>query len=827
MSILSELEFTGDFSQGFSINLTIYKEDELNAKVERGTSGKLPKSDLDQLYQQWSESYQNYLDIAYKNSNFALKKKEIITNIHTEKDKLERQKAEAFSQYAEIEKKLLETFKEWLNSSAFSKIKETLKDALNLNKTKANRILIKSNNSNLRKLPWQKWNLLDDYVSTEIGLTSPNFCHTNVDYKPKTKVKILVILGKDANIHQEIENLQNLSNYLEIKDISPQKLIELDETLWHEHWDILLFNGHSNSISEEKDGEIQLDSEHKITISRLRNHLKQAIKNGLQLAIFNSCKGLGIAYELTEGGDLHIPQILVMRELLPVNIAPLFLSYFFEAFTNNKSFYQSVREARNRLGLLEAEYPASSWLPIICQNTAIKPPLWKELYHIPDPLPKPKIKFKEYLLITLTATALILGIRETGLLESFELKTFDFFLNARPVNQKLDDRIVIVEVTEEELEGKNAEIFYSISDLTLAKVIRKIKQGKPKVIGLDLFRDIPLGKGNEELVKELQKTDIPIIGTCGVYDDEDDPSIAPPPSLSIKQIGYADLLTDKDGIIRRQLLAVDTKTVNNTKCFANKSLAIFLSLYYLGEQGFSIKDNILQIENTQFLRLKPNSGGYHNLDSKGYQILFNPRKSRQTAPMFSVTQILDNNFDLNLIKDKIVLIGVTAESAGDYHNTINHTISGVEVHAQMISQILDNVIENKPLLRPLSAKDDLICLIICGLGGGLFFWKLNKNKYEIIGITVIILGIASICYILLIWQGLWLPFVPMILILPTTKLLIIIGSRIRVSSSQSGLTKGVKNSHHIIITHGSPFTFLSQTTLEGLLLIEYIESHTS
>jgi hypothetical protein len=47
----------------------------------------------------------------------------------------------------------------------------------------------------------------------------------------------------------------------------------------------------------------------------------------------------------------------------------------------------------------------------------------------------------------------------------------------------------------------------------------------------------------------------------------------------------------------------------------------------------------------------------------------------------------------------------------------------------------------------------------------------------------------------------------------------------RVSSSQSGLTKGVKNSHHIIIIHGSPFTFLTQTALEGFFLIQNIESH--
>ena len=48
--------------------------------------------------------------------------------------------------------------------------------------------------------------------------------------------------------------------------VYPQDVIELDQPLWKESWDILLFNGHSKSNSTATDAEIQLDKNTKISI---------------------------------------------------------------------------------------------------------------------------------------------------------------------------------------------------------------------------------------------------------------------------------------------------------------------------------------------------------------------------------------------------------------------------------------------------------------------------------------------------------------------------------------------------------------------------------
>jgi len=103
--------------------------------------------------------------------------------------------------------------------------------------------------------------------------------------------------------------------------------------------------------------------------------LSKAIAKGLQLAIFNSCNGLGLAKQLE---DLHIPQIIVMRELVPDQVAQEFLKYFLDAFAGGESLYLAVRSARGRLHDegLEAGIPGVTWLPIICQNPATMPMIW-------------------------------------------------------------------------------------------------------------------------------------------------------------------------------------------------------------------------------------------------------------------------------------------------------------------------------------------------------------------------------------------------------------------------------------------------------------------
>ncbi|MBP0030796.1 MAG: hypothetical protein J7529_20720 [Roseofilum sp. Guam] len=68
-----------------------------------------------------------------------------------------------------------------------------------------------------------------------------------------------------------------------------------------------------------------------------------------------------------------------MGELIPDRVVQEFLKGFLTAFKSGKSFYLSVREAREKLQGLEKYFPSVSLLPVICQNAAEIPPTWQEL----------------------------------------------------------------------------------------------------------------------------------------------------------------------------------------------------------------------------------------------------------------------------------------------------------------------------------------------------------------------------------------------------------------------------------------------------------------
>ena len=176
------------------------------------------------------------------------------------------------------------------------------------------------------------------------------------------------------------------------------ELITLDQPqrqdfikLWREPCDILFYSGHSESDIHGSVGLLEINSKEKLSLEDIRNTFQEAINKGLQVAIFNSCDGLGLAKQLA---DLHLPYIIVWRELVPNDIAQTFLEYFLNSYAEGKSLFTSVQDARNQLIELtvnenkEKLVPGLNWLPIICKNTSKAPPTWKDLGGLTGKLPK-------------------------------------------------------------------------------------------------------------------------------------------------------------------------------------------------------------------------------------------------------------------------------------------------------------------------------------------------------------------------------------------------------------------------------------------------------
>ncbi|NEP51513.1 MAG: ABC transporter substrate-binding protein, partial [Moorea sp. SIO3C2] len=152
---------------------------------------------------------------------------------------------------------------------------------------------------------------------------------------------------------------------------------QLDAALRHDlAWHILFFAGHSSSERkrDRMTGRIYINDTDSLTIDELKHALRKAINNGLKLAIFNSCDGLGLGNALAE---LQIPQVIIMKEPIPDQVAHKFLEFFLTEFTQRKPLEQAVRVARQRLESIQHELPYATWLPVIYQHPTAKPWCWQ------------------------------------------------------------------------------------------------------------------------------------------------------------------------------------------------------------------------------------------------------------------------------------------------------------------------------------------------------------------------------------------------------------------------------------------------------------------
>ena len=185
---------------------------------------------------------------------------------------------------------------------------------------------------------------------------------------------MLAVLG-DARSINVVTDQQLLSRLpgATVTLLAEPSLDELHQQLWQGQWDILFFAGHSSSQGE---GVLRLNRTDAITVLQLKYALRTAITNGLQLAIFNSCDGLGLAWDLA---DLHIPQVIVMREPVADQVAHAFLKHFLSTFAADQPLFLAVRAAREQLQPLEQRYPFATWLPVIVQNPAEPPISWRDL----------------------------------------------------------------------------------------------------------------------------------------------------------------------------------------------------------------------------------------------------------------------------------------------------------------------------------------------------------------------------------------------------------------------------------------------------------------
>ena len=258
---------------------------------------------------------------------------------------------------------LQQGLKQWFDQPDLRDLREQI--LIEVRRSDRARLVMQTHDPWLRRLPWHFWSLLERLPQLEIGISTQ---HTAVSRRLSNPVKILAVLGNSEGIDIQTDPalLERLPHATVVRLVEPTRQA-LSDRLFEQHWDILFFAGHSRSEVSGETGYIWINKTERLTPSELKFALTRAVENGLQLAIVNSCDGLGVARELAA---LQLPHLIVMREPVPDAIAQAFLKYFLTAFSQGNSLCLAVRRARERLHSLEATYPCASWLPVLCQNPA-------------------------------------------------------------------------------------------------------------------------------------------------------------------------------------------------------------------------------------------------------------------------------------------------------------------------------------------------------------------------------------------------------------------------------------------------------------------------
>ena len=372
------------------------------------------------------------------------------------------------------------------------------------------------------------------------------------------------------------------------------------------------------------------------------------------------------------------------------------------------------------------------------------------------------------LITAATVAVCVLLLHSIGLLQSLELAALDQFFRLRP-NEPPEERITIVVIDETDLDEVGS---WPIPDTNIAQLLQKLNVHKPRAIGLDIYRNLPVEHGNQEL-RDVYESMPNLIGIELLTNDKN-VTVLPPPGLNQDQVGFNNVLYDLDGKVRRSLLYWHVKSQ------LHESFALKLALLYLKSKGITptkakCNPEFLQLCKAVFTRFQDNDGGYVGANAGGYQILTNfpkPKYQSSSGEFYSFRQVsmrdvLADKVEENLIKDRIILIGSTAPSLQDfvlipYSSSLMGTakpVPGIQLQAYFISELISAALQGRPLLKVWPDFVENLWIFIWSYLGAVTTWRIRHATRSVLSILVSCFVLTLSAYLAFLY-GWWIPVIP-------------------------------------------------------------------
>ena len=333
-------------------------------------------------------------------------------------------------------------------------------------------------------------------------------------------------------------------------------------------------------------------------------------------------------------------------------------------------------------------------------------------------------KYKNYTTLFILLFLLIaLKTANPGFVKAISFLSFDLYQKIFPL-KKESSEVVIIDIDEKSLK-KFGQFPWNRS--VFARIIENVNTAEPKAIGFDVFfsekdkqspeeiiksynliptdvSQIQKIKGHDEILREeLERSNsvIAVLGSNvsshGTYDRSakakflskgGDPkkfTFSFPYSIgsleklekSAKGLGSISFLDQTDGIIRSLPLILR---------FANKLYPTMgLEMIRVGSKQKNIFVELDEV-------------GIKKISARPFKISSDPNglfwiryKQSQKSQYISASSVYEKKFEESFFREKYVLIGASAQGLFDIVKTpLGATVPGVEVHANVIENILDN-----------------------------------------------------------------------------------------------------------------------------------------
>lgn len=342
---------------------------------------------------------------------------------------------------------------------------------------------------------------------------------------------------------------------------------------------------------------------------------------------------------------------------------------------------------------------------------------------------------------------LILLITILGLFDAINNKIYEnYIIFNKEINVSPD--IVIIEVDSKSIKGLGR---WPWKRSIYAKLLEKIKT-YPKAIGLMISFNESYDKSDDTIFLEALKS-IPIVTLIPEYkpfEVSDTLSLMTPEINFFKGLkqGHSLLNYSKSGVV---------KSIPPFKMLPAFSLVVSKD-YYIG-----IPKLIPVGLKNYFKNIADKSYTY----STNEEILIDYRRTPDQFKRFSFVDVLENRVNLEELRNKIVLIGVTDKyKTGGYVTpfTGERTKTKSSTDVELQAQIIDSFIS----FRNLREIPSSIVIVISLLLAFSFFLIINNKRvlYQGITLTIFIIVLCIIDFIIFKYFAIWLPpAFPIILIL--------------------------------------------------------------